>query len=123
MIQEFEFMIVRRDDRISTTQLKSRLESAPEWDESIQLQILKSELDIRPVDPTVLSAIVAGSAAIGALFAALGGVAQSLGKQKITIRWQDGTSVEVEGRNAEEIVRKVLPLLESKPGTKLVVSV
>jgi hypothetical protein len=122
-MQEFEFVIVRRDDRISTAELKSRLESAPDWDASIQLKILKSELDIRPADPTVLAAIAAGSAAIGALFAALGGIVQSLGKQKITIRWQDGTSVEVEGRSAEEIIRRVLPLLESKPGAKILISV
>lgn len=63
------------------------------------------------------------SAAIGALFAALGNVVQSLGKQKIVIRWPDGTTVEVEGRNAQEMVKKVIAQLESKPGSKTVISV
>jgi hypothetical protein len=123
MVRQFEFVIVRQDDQLSSSELKSRLESTPCWDRSIQLQILKSELDTRPTDPTFLSAIAAGSAAIGALFGALGGIAQSLGKQRIVVRWQNGASVEVEGRNAEDIIQRVIPLLASEPDSKIVISV
>ena len=123
MTDQFEFVIVRSDDRLSSAELKSRLEASPGWDSSLQIKIVKSKLDTRPADPTFLAVVAAGSAAIGSVFGALGGVAQSLGKHKIVIRWADGTSVEVEGRNAEEIVKKVIPLLESKPGSKIVVSV
>ena len=123
MTDQFEFVIVRRDDRLSSAELKSRLEASPGWDSSLQIKIVKSTLDTRPADPTFLSILTASAAALGALFGALGGVAQSLGKHKIVIRWADGTSVGVEGRNAQEIVKKVIPLLESKPGTKSVVTV
>lgn len=123
MTDQFEFVIVRSDDRLSSAELKSRLEESPGWDSSLQIRIVKSTLDTRPADPTFLAILTAGGAAIGALFGALGGVAQSLGKHKIVIRWADGTCVEVEGRNAEEIVKKVIPLLEAKPGAKIVISV
>ena len=123
MADQFEFVIVRSDDRLSSAELKSRLEASPGWDSSLQIRIVKSTLDTRPVDPTFLAILTTGGAALGALFGALGGVAQSLGKHKIVIRWADGTSVEVEGRNAEEILKKVIPLLEAKPGGKIVVSV
>ncbi|MGH9838698.1 MAG: hypothetical protein ACREEM_07940 [Blastocatellia bacterium] len=123
MTDQFEFVIVRRDDLLSSAELKSRLEASPAWDSSLQMQIVKSAIDTRPADPTFLAVVAAGAAAIGSLFGALGGVAQSLGKHKIVMRWADGTSVEVEGRNAEEIVKKVIPLLESKPSSKIVVSV
>jgi hypothetical protein len=123
MADQFEFVIVRSDDRLSSAELKSRLEASPGWDSSLQIRIVKSTLDTRPVDPTFLAILTTGGAALGALFGALGGVAQSLGKHKIAIRWADGTSVEVEGRNAEEILKKVIPLPEAKPGGKIVVSV
>lgn len=123
MADQFEFVIVRSDDRLSSAELKSRLEASPGWDSSLQIRIVKSTLDTRPADPTFLAILTTGGAALGALFGALGGVAQSLGKHKIVIRWADGTSVEVEGRNAEEILKKVIPLLEAKPGAKIVVSV
>jgi hypothetical protein len=123
MIDQFQFVIVRRDDQVSSAELKNRLEAAPMWDATIQMEIVKSTLDTRPVDPTFLGVVAAGSAAIGALFGALGNVVQSLGKQKIVIHWSDGTTIEVEGRNAEEMIKRVIAQLESKPGSKIVISV
>ena len=123
MSESYEFFIIRTDDRISTLDLKCGLEKENSWDRSIELKTSSSGIDIRPADPTLLSAIAAGSAAIGALFGALGGVAQSLGKHKITVRWQDGTTVEVDGRRAEEILKRVIPLLSEKPDKKVVISI
>lgn len=124
MSDQCQFVIVRSDDQLSSAQLKNRLESEPSWDSSIQMEIIKSSLDTLPaVDPTFISVVAAGSAAIGALFAALGNVIQFLGKQKIVIRWPDGTTVEVEGRNASDLVSKVIAQLESKPGSGILISV
>ena len=123
MVNQFQFVIVRCDDRLSSAELKNRLEAEPTWDSSIQMAIVKSTLDTRPADPTFLSVVAAGSAAIGALFAALGTVVQSLGKQKIVIRFPNGTEVEVEGKNAEEMVKRLIAQLELKPGSKMVISV
>jgi hypothetical protein len=123
MTDDVEFVIARRDDLLTSAELRRRLEASPSWDPEIQIRIVKSAVDTRPIDPTYLAVVAAGSAAIGALFTALGGVAQSLGKQKIAVRWADGTTVEVEGRNAEETVRRIVALLESKPASRIVVSV
>ena len=123
MVDQFQFVIVRCDDRLSSAELKNRLEAEPTWDSSIQMAIVKSTLNTRPTDPNFPKAVATSSAAIGALFAALATVVQSLGKQKIVIRWPDGTTVEVEGRNAEKIVSRVIAQLELKPGSKVVISV
>lgn len=116
-----EFLIIRPDDEITSEDLVRQLQATPQWDAAIQTRIIEADVDTRPLDATFVSAMAAGAAAIAALFTALGGVAQSLGKQKIVIRVNDKT-LEVEGRNPEEVVRRLLPLLEEMSDKKVLVT-
>jgi hypothetical protein len=115
MNQEIEFAIFRRDGQISSEELKQRLEAAPGWNPAISLEIHQPAIDTRSVDPTFISAAcTAGGVVVGALLGALGKVVESLGKQRISLEFEDGSRIDVEARNALRIIDELLPRLGRK---------
>lgn len=120
MDNNIEIFIVRDDDDLTSEQLKQQLEQLPDWDSSIRLDVRMPEHQSRQMDPSFLSAIcTVGGTVLGALISSLLNAAQARGKQKITIQFPNGSSIEVEGRNATETLNKLLPLIESKTIIKL----
>lgn len=111
-----EILIVRRDDTLSSKELKDRLENLPDWDNSIKLEIKDIQsIRLRSVDPTVLVAIcgMAGGA-LGALITGILKVksAKESIREKVVLVTKDGLRIEIESRNALEKIPELIKLVK-----------
>ncbi len=110
-----EIQIITTDESLSNQEIKKRLESLPEWDNSISLEIRREEQDtLRSLDPTVLAAVLAMTGtALGALMTGLLQIAQAKNKEKIVLVTKEGLRIEVEAVNAQKKIPELIKLLKS----------
>ena len=101
-------------ENISSTELKRLLESALQLvNIDIALEIRKSVVKKRTIDPTVLVAAVGViGTALGALITALLQVARQRASQKIVLVWSNGQSLEVPADMSSEELDNLIEKLK-----------
>jgi hypothetical protein len=110
-----EIRVVRTDDSLTSQQLKERLETLPNWDDAIALEILQERgSQLRQVDQTVLVATVSAIAAtLGVLISGLLQIAQANYKERIVLVSKKGLRIEIETRHALKKLPELIELLKA----------
>jgi hypothetical protein len=110
-----EIRVVRTDDSLTSRQLKERLETLPNWDDTIALEILQERgSHLRQVDQTVLVAAVSAIAAtLGVLISGLLQIAQANYKERIVLVSKKGLRIEIETRHALKKLPELIELLKA----------